>query len=151
MVTPAGFNLWLRNADNLNFSIVQSCSPHLQFNSNFYRIRSIRFLSKISFRLIISSPHEPDENAQISNRSILDLDRITTRRTIAKQQEENEIEIKLKTEASLITKIIQNLPRIVEEGCEWLQEPRLQGEKAGRGRSARAGRQNNETTTKTAK
>jgi hypothetical protein len=52
-VTPASFNLWLRNADNLNFSTLQSCSPRLQFNSNFYRIRNIRFLSKISSRLII--------------------------------------------------------------------------------------------------
>jgi hypothetical protein len=39
----------------------------------------------MSFKLNLLPSREPDENTQIPGQSILDLDRIATRRTIAEQ------------------------------------------------------------------
>jgi hypothetical protein len=66
----------------------------------------------MSSKLNLFPSREPDENAQIPNRSILDLGRIAARRTITEQQTDNEIEIRSRTEANSISKNIENLPRI---------------------------------------
>ena len=73
----------LKSAHNLYFLATQSCLPHPQFNSDSYNIRIIRFLSKMSSRLIFFSSRESNENAQIPGRSILYLGRIAAGRTIA--------------------------------------------------------------------
>jgi hypothetical protein len=76
----------------------------------------------MSFRLNLLLPREPDENAQISGRSILDLGRIIARRTIAEQQADNEIEIRLKTETGSISKNIKDLPRITINGKQFVKK-----------------------------
>jgi hypothetical protein len=102
----------LESAHNPYFLATQSCSPHPQFNSDSYNIRTIRFLSKMSSRLTFLPPREPNENAQIPGRSILYLGRIAARRTIA-EQEDNEIKLRLRAAAGSISKNIGDLPRII--------------------------------------
>ena len=76
----------------------------------------------MSSRLNLLPPREPDENAQIPGRSILDLGRIAARRTIAEQQTDNEIEIRSRTEAGSISKNIEDLPRITINGKQFVKE-----------------------------
>ena len=64
-------------------------------------------------RFTFFSSRELNENAQISSRSILNLGRIAARRTIAKQEKDNEIELRLRTAAGSISKNIEDLPRII--------------------------------------
>jgi hypothetical protein len=103
----------LESAHNSYFLATQSCSSYPQFNSDSYNIRTIRFLSKMSFRLIFLLSRESNENAQISGRSIFYLNRIAARRTIAEQEENNEIKLRLRAATSSISKNIGNLPRII--------------------------------------
>ena len=103
----------LESAHNPYFLVTQSCLSHSQFNSDSYNIRTIRFLSKMSSRLIFLPSRDPNENAQIPGRSILYLSRIAARRTIAKQEEDNEIKLRLRAAAGSISKNIGDLPRII--------------------------------------
>ena len=71
-------------------------------------------------RINILPPHEPDENAQIPGRSILDLGRIPARcrRTIAEQHEDNEAVSRTGT----IARDIEELPRIRINGKDYVKE-----------------------------
>jgi hypothetical protein len=67
----------------------------------------------MSFKLIFLPSRESNENAQIPGRSILYFGRIAARRTIAKQEKDNEIKLKLRAAAGLISKNIGDLPHII--------------------------------------
>jgi hAT family C-terminal dimerisation region len=70
----------------------------------------------------ILPPREPDENAHIPGRSILDLGRIPARdrRSIAEQQEDNDAASLAHLEP--ISKEIEDLPRIRVNGKEYVKE-----------------------------
>jgi hypothetical protein len=86
----------------------------------------------MSFRFNLFSSRESDENTQIPGQSILDFGRIIARRTIAEQEINNEIEIRLRTKADLISKNIEDLPRITINKKQFVKKGHVHSSKERR-------------------